>query len=469
MYISLTKAVAFIILLCLLQACSTQYIDKKKNTKSDSLNNTFHSKVFFEISDIFEKNNPDCIIVLPIKTSINKKKLLIAKTDKYVDNILRKSFYAHISTLNYRDTELIRVDYLIKKNNYKTLNDYKLLSKKLQCNSFFEIEIIEYSYKYLGIYSSININLKAKLIAASSLEQLWEASIIESKLKGSIPLSPISIASGLYSAANNLREESFYSIADNVSRKILKTLPEPDLDYINTNLNLFDINNSTNEILKDDFILTYDTHDNYQIYISKKKFNFEEFDKIYKSLNIKKGYNKKTTLNYSELLYKNGYYEQAINHITGYSLSNKVAADIYFLKAKIYLKMESLDKAEVYFIKSISQKPTSAIFYNALGVLYIKKNNIASANAAFKMALNNIPDNVHANKMLGIINFNIKNYEDAVYYLSNVAIKSYEKNDYENLSKMIIILNKIKNIDPLIINQEFMNKLYYALEKRNKK
>ena len=36
----------------------------------------------------------------------------------------------------------------------------------------------------------------------------------------------ISIAAGLYSATNNLKEESIYAVSDNIARKLLKKLPD---------------------------------------------------------------------------------------------------------------------------------------------------------------------------------------------------------------------------------------------------
>ena len=58
----------------------------------------------------------------------------------------------------------------------------------------------------------------------------------EKKAKGDIPLSPYSIASGLYSAANNLKEESIYAISDDIARKLLKKLPNPEFQLINDGL-----------------------------------------------------------------------------------------------------------------------------------------------------------------------------------------------------------------------------------------
>ena len=65
---------------------------------------------------------------------------------------------------------------------------------------------------------------------------------------------------------------------------------------------------------------------------------------------------------------------------------------------------------------------------------------------------------------MGVINFNLKKY-DAVYYFTNSAISSYENNDYTNLAKNIILIEK-KKINPKVVNKDMMKKLYKALERR---
>ena len=67
---------------------------------------------------------------------------------------------------------------------------------------------------------------------------------------------------------------------------------------------------------------------------------------------------------------------------------------------------------------------------------------------------------------MGVINFNLKKYDEAVYYFTNSAISSYENNDYTNLAKNIIVIEKIKKINPKVVNKDIMKKLYKALERR---
>ena len=195
----------------------------------------------------------------------------------------------------------------------------------------------------------------------------------------------------------------------------------------------------------------------------------DELDKVYIKLNTSKGPNKKSTYMYSELLFVNGYYEKAVETISNFELLEKPNANINFLKGKIFYNMKKYKEAERNFILAINKNPESAIYYNSLGVLYIKQNKVPLANAAFTEALKKAPNNMQANKIMGIINFNLKNFTEAVFYFSNSAITSYENNDYENLAKNIILLEKIKKIDPNSVDAEIMDKFYFALEGRKEK
>ena len=468
MYILMNKLYILILSYFFLQACSTKYVEGNKKFKE--YNNPLQSKVYYNLSKDYNKKAPKCIIIIPIKSDINKKDFFVGLHNIGIDKIIRKSIYAHLSSYNYRDVELNRIDYLIKKNKYHDLDAFNLLSKELDCDSVLEIEINNFSYTYLGLYSSINIDIDIRLISSNNNEVLWEASLIDTKAKGSFPLSPFSIASGLYSATNNLKEESIYAVADNISRKLLKTLPDPQFKLVEDNL---DFNNSSRDEIKIVKKISnsklIENHKSFQEFVTKDNYNMDELDKVYIKLNTSKGPNKKSTYMYSELLFVNGYYEKAVETISNFELLEKPNANINFLKGKIFYNMKKYKEAERNFILAINKNPESAIYYNSLGVLYIKQNKVPLANAAFTEALKKAPNNMQANKIMGIINFNLKNFTEAVFYFSNSAITSYENNDYENLAKNIILLEKIKKIDPNSVDAEIMGKFYFALEGRKEK
>ena len=76
---------------------------------------------------------------MPIKSKIHSNEFIVAPDNMRIDKIIRKSIYAHLSALNYRDIELNRVNYIIKKNNYHTHNEYITLASELNCNGIWKL------------------------------------------------------------------------------------------------------------------------------------------------------------------------------------------------------------------------------------------------------------------------------------------------------------------------------------------
>ena len=469
MCILINSLIKLIFILFFLFSCSTNYIEKENiNLKDEGLKNPLKSNVYFSISKDFNENIPNCIFIIPVKSDIKRKKFTLTPNSDSFDKIIRKSIYAHLSALNYRDIELSRIDYLIDKHNSKNLNDFLHLAKKIDCDGILEIKINKFDFKYLGIYSSVNVFVTLHLISSKTEDILWEAGLDELKAKGSVPLSPFSIASGLYSATNNLKEESIYSIADNISRKLLKKLPNPrDLQLLASDLelNISDKIN-VNNIKAKESISKPVSHQEFQTFISNNQFHKKEFEKLYTDINNKKGLNRESTYIYSNSLFKNGYYEEALEKISEIELSIETYPELSFLKGKINYNMQDYINAEKNFIRAISKNNNSAPYFNALGVVYIKQNKLYKANASFVKALDIAPNNIKSNTIMGVINLNLKKYDDAVYYLTNSAISSYENNDYTNLAKNIILIEKIEKINSKFVNKTIMKKLYQALERR---
>ena len=70
------------------------------------------------------------------------------------------------------------------------------------------------------------------------------------------------------------------------------------------------------------------------------QFYKKEFEKLYTDINNKKGLNKQSTYIYANSLFKNGYYEEAIEKISEIELSIESYPDLSFLKGKIYYNMQ---------------------------------------------------------------------------------------------------------------------------------
>ena len=193
----------------------------------------------------------------------------------------------------------------------------------------------------------------------------------EKKAKGDITLSPFSIAAGIYSATNNLREENIYAVSDNIARKLLKKLPDTKFQLINNNLKIANNTEYENNFSqKNNSYIKIKDHKNFQSYIKENRFDFEKFEKLYKEINKNKGLNDISTYSYSRLLFKNGYYEKVISTITDYKLSKKLNSELNFLLGQTYFNKLDFTRAEESIIKAIAKKPKKVSYYNVLGSIY---------------------------------------------------------------------------------------------------
>merc|ERR1711924_66997 len=110
-------------------------------------------------------------------------------------------------------------------------NEYIL--KNLDCDAILVGIITEFQNDFFVTYSSTNVGLILYLKDRNN-RVLWKASHTAKSRAGSLPLSPIGLATGLFSASSNSDEEIALQMIDTVVRRILKTLPEaPNIENEN--------------------------------------------------------------------------------------------------------------------------------------------------------------------------------------------------------------------------------------------
>ena len=202
------------ILLCfLVSSCQTPKYSKV-NDFSQSKN--ILPEVQYSLSENFNPNNINCIAIGKIKdnSNVNEYKSL----DKV--SLIRHAIYGHLSPKNYQDIELHKVAFVMKSSNTN-----QLILKNLDCDALLEGTITEFKNDFYVAYSSTNVGLSLFLKDKNN-QVLWKASHTATSRAGSIPFSPIGLATGLFSASSNTEEEVAYQMIDTVVRRVLKTLPE---------------------------------------------------------------------------------------------------------------------------------------------------------------------------------------------------------------------------------------------------
>ncbi len=414
---------------------------------------------------IFDENIPDCIAVLPIQLS-NNADLNIHNVD--IRKLIRHTVYAHLSPLNYRDIELSKIDYYLKKN--KNLDD---LSSAIQCNNYLMGKVSRFTQRDLKIYSNISIAIELTLFNNNLNEELWSGKQRIDSHGGTIPLSPIGIAFGLADAAKNLEALQHVRITDELIRSLISNLPDNNnLDFaINIENSSKDMNND--KIIQNAIFLSgkelnlsqskttsveiNNTNADDNLYNDKKIINFEKRI-IENDLSLKE-YNE-----FNQMQYDMMEYDTVLLRIDEMITNKLYNNETYFLKGRIHLKKNELEEAEQAFIKSTALNNKDSLSLNALGYVYSLNNKNSKAEAAYKMAINNDKNNTFAYLNLGILAMQNGNYNKSLEMLETAGVFAIKQSKYDHYLiakknirslkkynlKVTSILNALEDLEELI-------------------
>ena len=367
------------ILLCfLLSSCQTPKYSKVNNF---SQSQNILPEVQYSLSENFNPNNINCIAIGKIKDNSD------ASEYKSLDKItlIRHALYGHLSPKNYQDIELHKVAFVMKSSDTN-----QLILKNLDCDALIEGTITEFKNDFYLAYSSTNIGLTLFLKDKNN-QILWKASHTAKSRAGSVPFSPIGLATGLFTASSNTEEEVAFQMIDTVVRRVLKTLPETTSVQNNNQLK-------------------------YAI-IPKTKIIEVPSKQI-----IKK---QKTP----SVLFASGEYSQAIDLINSDLKSNRDNHKLIFLKGRSQLMLNQYEKAASTFLDALAIKMDSD-YLNGLGYAYTKLKQLDKALAAYNKAIIINNKNSYAYFNAGLLLENKGNKKRAADYFYSAGTSSLLNKDF---------------------------------------
>ena len=394
------------ILLCLLlSSCQTP---KYSKVKSLSKSKNILPEVQYSLSENFNPNNINCIAIGKIKDDTDTNEY------KYLDKVslIRHAIYGHLSPKNYQDIELHRVAFVMKSSNTN-----QLILKNLDCDALLEGTITEFKNDFYLAFSSTNVGLSLFLKDKNN-QVLWKASHTAKSRAGSIPFSPIGLATGLFSASNNRDEEVAFQMIDTVVRRVLKTLPE-----------------TTNVENKNQ--LKYATIPKTK---SSKTFS-EQFVKKKKSPRV---------------LFASGQYGQAIELINTNLKSNIDNHKLIFLKGRSQLMLNQYEKAASTFLDALAIKMDSD-YLNGLGFAYSKLKQPNKALAAYNKAISINNKNSYAYFNSGLLLENKGNLKKAADYFYSAGTSSLLNKDFLKANNSHDALERLSKSERQILEKS--NKL----------
>ena len=288
----------------------------------------------------------------------------------------------------------------------KSSNANQLILKNLDCDALIEGTITEFKNDYYLAYSSTNVGLNLFLKNKNN-QVLWKANHTAASRAGSVPFSPIGLATGLFTASSNTEEEIAFQMIDTVVRRILKTLPEK------TNV---------------------------------KNKNQLKYASIPKSKTSKKIIKKE---NSPEFLFASGKYGETIDLINTNLNSNENNHELVFLKGRSQLMLNEYENAASTFLDALAIESDDS-YLNGLGYAYTKLNQLDKALASYNKAISINNKNSYAYFNSGLLLENQGLNRKAADYFYSAGTSSLLVKDFKMANNAFNALQRLSNQESYI-------------------
>ena len=370
----------------------------------------FASEVSYFVADGFKSEPIGCIAV--------SKFTLEHEDDGYADidqaAIARKSVYGVLSAKNYRDIELARVDFKADELGGYTAEN---LLKSLDCDALLTGEVLAFKNDYFVTYSVTTVELQLSLVNRSG-SVLWNARHAASSHEGAMPLSPLSLLSGIFTASTNQQDEVGLQMVDAVARRLLKTLP----DRV--------VQNSADDAIGN--------------IIDTKALDPNDSDKSLTSVE-----NQESAM---QLLAK-GAYEQALVVAKAEIEADGSDGEAYFFAARASLLLSDTTAAIDYSLSALANGQTTSSTYSSLGVAYIQSEKWRLANASFRKAAELDPTGSQVQFNLALVSEVDKDIPRASDHYLKAGNLALRKQELSRVHKALTSLKRLAQSNQYAQNQ----------------
>lgn len=149
-----------------------------------------------------------------------------------IEALVRKSFYSHFSSKNYRDFELSEVDRALEILQSSSSHSWRDITPS-NIGEIFHADFIiygrvkEFKRFFLGIYSRIELVLELEIIDSKSGDVVWGKAVSKKSHDGGIPFSFFGIIPAALRSGNHMKREKIVELADSISKKLVDQIPDP--------------------------------------------------------------------------------------------------------------------------------------------------------------------------------------------------------------------------------------------------
>jgi tetratricopeptide (TPR) repeat protein len=427
-----SHTVGWLPLALLLVGCAApSYVDKGKGSSSGK-DDPFNS-VVFQVHEAYKTSPPDCVAVLPFETSAKD-----AGEDISVDQTetVRRAFYAHLAPQGKRDVELPRINFVLSKMDEVERTNVRVVGARLNCAAVVQGKVTEYGSNFYGLYSKVAVGADLKLLRAVDGEVLWEGSHVAQSHGGSVPLSPIGLAMGIYDASNNVRDEQIFRIIDDLARRLVSTIPDDLIAVLDEPLTPVKVASVISEHKPgsiEEFMASLDekTVDEQKTAlleaIKERRFGEEQSATLFDKLIGVAPDEPDGHSSYAQYLVGEGDYSAALDQAEQSLALDDDAHATHFLKGRILIKLDNLTGADQAIVKAAALDETNADYLNGLGYVNSLRGNDDRALAAYRIAIERDPSNGFAYYNTGVTlhnNGDIEEAADAFYGAGLAYIKT---------------------------------------------
>jgi hypothetical protein len=153
-------------------------------------------------------------------------------TDEEMGSLVRKGFYNHFSSKNYRDIELSTVDRVlesIQKTQSGAWRDIppESLGKYLHADFVIYGKVKDYEKIFLGIYSQLVLTVEVEMVECRNGKGVWWKTQTKRSHEGGIPIEIWSLLSATARSGLHLQREKTLDLIEEISRDLVAEIPEP--------------------------------------------------------------------------------------------------------------------------------------------------------------------------------------------------------------------------------------------------
>jgi SPOR domain/Putative lipoprotein GNA1162-like len=153
-------------------------------------------------------------------------------SDEEMGTLVRKSFYNHFSSKNFKDIELSTVDRALESIQRRQAGTWRevppeALGKYLHADFVIYGKVKDYQKLFFGIYSQITLTVEVEMVESRSGKGVWWKTETKRSHEGGIPLEVWSLMSATVRSGLHMQQEKTLDLVERISRDLVAEIPEP--------------------------------------------------------------------------------------------------------------------------------------------------------------------------------------------------------------------------------------------------